>query len=112
MLGFSPAVELLISSTVPKEIASKGTFPEPGASLPGMFRHFWLALALAACASAQVPRFDRSRVQIPNSAETTPLGPGELVSVYGSNLGPAQPCQGQADPDLRETPNPLRPDPG
>lgn len=69
-----------------------------------------VAALSAATLAAQAPYFEASRVQIPNSAETTPLGPGELVSVYGSNLGPAQPCQGQADPDLRETPNPRLPD--
>jgi hypothetical protein len=76
-----------------------------------MFRFLWPALLLTASAFAQIPFFEASRVQIPNSAETTPLGPGELISVYGANLGPDDPCQGHADPDLRETPNPQRPNP-
>lgn len=78
-----------------------------------MFRYLApAALLAAASAFAQAPVFEASKVQIPNSNDTTPLGPGELISIYGSRLGPAQPCQGQADPDLRETPNPLRKDVG
>lgn len=75
-----------------------------------MFRFLVAAALLTASAFAQAPFFEASKVQIPNSNDTTPLGPGELISVYGSYLGPAQPCQGYADPDLRETPNPLRKD--
>jgi hypothetical protein len=77
-----------------------------------MLRLLAPAVLLTASLFAQAPFFEASRVQIPNSAETTPLGPGELVSVYGSHLGPAQFCQGHADPNLRETPNPLRQDVG
>jgi len=76
-----------------------------------MIRSLLLAALLVASASAQVPFFEASRVQIPNSDDTTPLGPGELISIYGSDLGPDQPCQGQADPDLRETPDPQWRDP-
>ena len=73
-----------------------------------MFRFLVLAALLTASALAQAPVFEAAKVQIPNSNDTTPLGPGELISIYGSYLGPTRSCQGQADPDLRETPNPKR----
>lgn len=38
-----------------------------------------------------------------------PLAPGMLASIFGERLGPATACTGSADPQRRETPNPLRP---
>ncbi|MDA0204546.1 MAG: hypothetical protein O3A53_12830 [Acidobacteria bacterium] len=76
-----------------------------------MLRCLCIATLAVATLTAQAPNFEASKVQIPNSNDTTPLGPGELISVYGADLGPDQPCQGQADPDLRETPDPQWRDP-
>ncbi len=75
-----------------------------------MFRFLLAAALTTAAALAQAPFFEAAKVQIPNSSDTTPLAPGELISVYGSYLGPDQSCQAHADLDLRETPSPLRPD--
>ena len=66
--------------------------------------------ALAAAASAQVeapPSFQAR--QVLGSARQAPLAPGQIRSVYGQNLGPAAGCIGEADPQRRESPNPLRP---
>lgn len=73
-----------------------------------MLRFLVPAVLLAALAFAQAPVFEAGKVQIPNSNDTTPLGPGELISIYGSYLGPETPCQGREDPNQQETPNPRR----
>jgi len=73
-----------------------------------MFRLFVSAALLTASAFAQAPLFEAAKVQIPNSNDTTPLSPGELILVYGSSLGPDTPCQGREDPNQSETPNPRR----
>ena len=38
-----------------------------------------------------------------------PLAPGRLASIYGQHLGPAKPCTGTPDPQVRQKPNPGRP---
>lgn len=73
-----------------------------------MLRLLLPAALLTASAFAQTPVFEAGKVQIPNSNDTTPLGPGELISIYGSYLGPDTPCQGREDPNQQETPNPRR----
>ena len=47
---------------------------------------------------------------LPSGKETpTSLAPGMLVSIYGTGLGPAEPCEGRADPNPLEEPSPRRP---
>ena len=66
------------------------------------------ALAVAAPAQVEAPPSFEAR-QVLAGARQVPLAPGRILSVYGKNLGPVVGCTGQADPQRRETPNPLRP---
>ncbi len=54
------------------------------------------------------PSFSAKQVVPSQSAIEAPLSPGMLVSIYGRDLGPEQSCEGQADLDNRETPDPRR----
>ena len=54
-----------------------------------------------------VPAFEAAHVQL--GSRPAPLAPGMIFSIYGANLGPTAGCIGQADPQNRETPSPLRP---
>jgi hypothetical protein len=66
------------------------------------------ALAVAAPAQVAPPPFFEARGVL-GGGRQIPLAPGQIRSVYGKNLGPAVGCTGEADPQRRETPNPLRP---
>lgn len=57
--------------------------------------------------AAGAPSFEARQVLY--GARQVPLAPGLGLSIYGKNLGPATGCAGEADPQRRETPNPLRP---
>jgi hypothetical protein len=72
-----------------------------------------IALLWAACfaLTAAEPRFASNRVLPANSSRQIALEPGMIMSIYGEDLGPAEPCVGYADQHQRETPNPLLPDP-
>jgi hypothetical protein len=59
--------------------------------------------------SAPSPFYSAAHIVPNGSAVAAPLAPGRIASIYGTDLGPAQPCHGTADPNVRETPNPLRP---
>ncbi|MGD0499473.1 MAG: hypothetical protein ABSC23_13665 [Bryobacteraceae bacterium] len=67
-----------------------------------------LLLARLAQAQSGVPAFRADRVLPSGGDQPTPLAPGMLVSIYGTDLGPQAACKGQADPKDREAPNPLR----
>ncbi|MDA0204544.1 MAG: hypothetical protein O3A53_12840 [Acidobacteria bacterium] len=69
-----------------------------------MLRHYLVGLAIVASASAQAPRFDASKVQVPNSSDTAPLLPGTLLSIYGEYLGPVEACQVDWQSTTLETP--------
>ena len=77
-------------------------------------------LVVAICLNlscSQTPRDTARGHPIYTAASITPSGgrelvalaPGRVASIYGQNLGPAQPCNGAAEPNRRETPNPKRP---
>jgi hypothetical protein len=66
------------------------------------------ALAVTAPAQVEAPPSFEAR-QVLGGARQVPLAPGQIRSVYGKNLGPAAACFGEADPQRRESPNPLRP---
>jgi hypothetical protein len=51
------------------------------------------------------PIFKSSSVLFGN--RSVPLAPGLALSIYGTNLGPAAGCEGQADTEHRETPSAL-----
>lgn len=59
--------------------------------------------------TASVPAYSAGSIAPDGAQDRAPLAPGRIFSIYGEHLGPAQPCQGTADPDRRQTPNPLRP---
>ncbi|WP_238325972.1 hypothetical protein [Bryobacter aggregatus] len=59
-----------------------------------------------ASARVVVPEYSAANIAPSGAA---PFSPGRIVSLYGKALGPAQPCQGSAAPDRRETASPLRP---
>lgn len=71
------------------------------------------ALIVGTCygqpAVTPAPAFEPSRVLPSGGDRPIPLAPGLLVSIYGEHLGPMMGCEGQADPQHRETPSPLRP---
>ena len=58
--------------------------------------------ALPGHAQIGVPAFTADRVLPSASARSVPLAPGMLVSIYGTNLGPAGGCVGQVDTKRRE----------
>src|SRR5690349_5855741 len=55
------------------------------------------------------PFYSEAHIVPGGSTKAAPLAPGRIVTIYGEHLGPAQPCQGSADPTKREPANPLRP---
>ena len=55
------------------------------------------------------PSYSAASIIADGAKQAGPLGPGMIVSIYGSHLGPDAPCVGQADPSKRETPSALRP---
>lgn len=58
---------------------------------------------------ASKPEYSAASIAPSGESKAAPLAPGRMATVYGANLGPAQPCWGTADPRRRETPNPQRP---
>ena len=82
----------------------------------GLHRIGWFAVAglLASCggssqAPALPPSYSAVSIVADGAKQTGPLGPGMLVSIYGTHLGPDATCIGKADPSKRETPSKLRP---
>ncbi|MFN0106308.1 MAG: hypothetical protein ACKV2U_29975 [Bryobacteraceae bacterium] len=57
----------------------------------------------------RTPSYSAASVAPSGAREPAPLAPGRVASIYGRDLGPAQPCSGSPDPDRREISNPLRP---
>jgi hypothetical protein len=57
----------------------------------------------------QEPTYSSASIASSGATGPGPLAPGRVASIYGSHLGPIQPCQGSPDPNLRDVPNPLRP---
>ncbi|MDQ1474111.1 MAG: hypothetical protein QOJ99_5591, partial [Bryobacterales bacterium] len=57
----------------------------------------------------QGPMYSSASIVPSGATGPGPLAPGRVASIYGSHLGPIQPCQGSPDPNLRDIPNPLRP---
>jgi len=55
------------------------------------------------------PKYSTAGIAPSGATATAPLAPGRLVSIYGANLGPTQPCHASPDPNRHETPNPRRP---
>lgn len=68
-----------------------------------------MLLAEAAHGQTGRPYFTADRVLPFDSARSTPLSPGMILSIYGDDLGPEQSCQGWADEHHTETPNPAVP---
>ena len=75
---------------------------------------FCLAVASGLCPGQPeivrpAPSFEAGRVLPSGGDRAVPLAPGLLISIYGDHLGPNNACEGFADTQRRETPNPLRP---
>ncbi len=71
-----------------------------------------LAIASSLCSgqpTVPAPSFEADRVLPSGGDRAVPLAPGLLISIYGNHLGPVSGCEGFADTQRRETPNPLRP---
>jgi len=64
-----------------------------------------LLAALSYAQSGAIPSFRSEGVVLANGGHAT-LGPGLILSLYGTDLGPAGGCVGRADPQRRETPGP------
>ncbi|HEX5431798.1 MAG TPA: hypothetical protein VFW83_07520, partial [Bryobacteraceae bacterium] len=66
-------------------------------------------MCLAAMCLAQTgpPRFNSNSVLPSGGTRPVPLAPEMILSIYGTNLGPASGCIGQADPHQLEPPSPL-----
>ena len=60
-------------------------------------------------AQSDAPSFEAAGVLPSGGDRAIPLAPGLLMSIYGHHFGPPAACQGNADPQHRETPNPFRP---
>lgn len=60
-------------------------------------------------AAAPTPSYSAVSIAPSGERRPGPLAPGRVATIYGRNLGPAEPCHGEPDPVRRETPNPSRP---
>jgi hypothetical protein len=68
-----------------------------------------VALGQVPASTASQPVFTASSITPSKGNEPYPLMPGMFVTIYGSELGPASACVGQADKTARETASSLRP---
>lgn len=93
----SKRVYVLIAAICLGSACSRDPLPTPRAELR------------AVKAAPQVPVYSAASIAPSGAMGPAPLGPGRVASIYGQNLGPAEPCLGSPDPNRRETPSSLRP---
>ncbi|MBK9171253.1 MAG: hypothetical protein IPM24_27885 [Bryobacterales bacterium] len=59
---------------------------------------------------ALTPSYSAGTILPDGSREPAPVAPGLILSIYGTNLGPAVACGGDPHPTALQQPNPMRPD--